>query len=159
MAKYAQGTNVSVEKSLAEIQQTLRRYGADGFGYAEFQGQAKVEFQAHKRFIRFIITMPGRHDSEFVHTASRKQVRSADVAYREWEAACRQRWRALALCIKAKLEAVESQISEFENEFMANIVMPDGKTVAEHVGPAIAEAYVSGNVNSMRALGFSPKEE
>jgi len=50
------------------------------------------------------------------------------------------------LVIKAKLEAVESGISVFEDEFMANIVMPDGRTVSEHVRPRIATAYESGEM-------------
>ena len=40
----------------------------------------------------------------------------------------RQRWRALALCIKAKLEAVECGITSFEEEFLAHVVMPNGQT-------------------------------
>jgi hypothetical protein len=55
-----------------------------------------------------------------------------------------RRWRALALAVKAKLEVVESGIATFEEEFMAHIVMPDGRTVGEHVAPRIEEAYTSG---------------
>jgi hypothetical protein len=43
--------------------------------------------------------------------------------------------------IKAKLEAVETGIATFEDEFMAHVIMPDGKRVAEHVQPWIAQAY------------------
>ena len=64
----------------------------------------------------------------------------------KWEQACRQRWRALALVIKAKLEAVESGITTFEDEFLAHIVMPDGQTVATHIKPRIAEAYEGGRM-------------
>jgi hypothetical protein len=51
------------------------------------------------------------------------------------------RWRCLALVIKAKLEAVESGITTFEDEFLAHIMMPDGQTVGQHVRPNIASAY------------------
>ncbi|MDD3798409.1 MAG: hypothetical protein PHE36_04435 [Novosphingobium sp.] len=64
-----------------------------------------------------------------------------DAALREWEQACRQRWRALALVIKAKLEAIDSGISEFDDEFMAHIVLPNGRTVSEEVRPKITSAY------------------
>jgi hypothetical protein len=53
----------------------------------------------------------------------------------------RQKWRALLLCIKAKLEAVESKIETFEEAFLAHVVMPDGKTVGDHTLTAIAVAY------------------
>jgi len=62
---------------------------------------------------------------------------------------CRQKWRALALVIKAKLEAVESGISVFEDEFMAAIVMPNGRTVSEEIRPRIAAAYESGNMPAL----------
>ena len=42
-----------------------------------------------------------------------------------YDQACRQRWRALLLVIKAKLEAVTAGISTIETEFLANIVLPD----------------------------------
>jgi hypothetical protein len=62
------------------------------------------------------------------------------------EVARRQRWRALALAIKAKLEAVESGIATFEEEFMAYIVLPDGQTVGEFLSPQIEAAYSSGRM-------------
>ena len=65
------------------------------------------------------------------------------------EQACRSRWRALALAVKAKLEAVAIGITTFEDEFMAHIVMPDGLTVGEHVRPRIASAYESGQVTPL----------
>ena len=48
--------------------------------------------------------------------------------------------------IKAKLEAVESGISIFEDEFLANIVLPDGTLVGDNVRTQIAYAYKSGDV-------------
>ena len=56
----------------------------------------------------------------------------------------RQRWRALLLCIKAKLEGVESKIESFEEAFLAHVVLPDGSTVGQHAAKSIALAY-SGN--------------
>jgi len=61
----------------------------------------------------------------------------------------RRRWRALALAVKAKLEVVASGIVGFDSEFMPYIVMPDGKTVAEHVSPSIAEAYAGGKMKAL----------
>ena len=37
-----------------------------------------------------------------------------------------------------------SGISEFDEEFMAQIVLPSGRTVGEEALPRIAEAYASG---------------
>lgn len=62
-------------------------------------------------------------------------------AAEEWEQACRQKWRALALLVKAKLEAVDAKISSVEEAFFADIVMPDGRTVYESAREQVAIAY------------------
>lgn len=65
---------------------------------------------------------------------------------KEWEQGCRQAWRALTLCIKAKLEAVSAGISEFEDEFLAHIVLPGGGTVSQWIRPQIENAYLTGDM-------------
>lgn len=62
-------------------------------------------------------------------TPTGRRTRSDDAAEKAWEQATRQRWRALHLVVKAKLEAVESGITVFDDEFLAHIVLPDGGTV------------------------------
>lgn len=51
--------------------------------------------------------------------------------------------------VKAKLEAIETGISSFDSEFMANIVLPGGGTVGEWMGPQIERAYLTGAVPAM----------
>lgn len=148
---FAEGTSVPVEKSQMEIAGTIRKYGAQGFQYGEFGNKAKVEFSAHGRLIRFVLALPTPNDEQFARkkvnakswAAATPQQRQAAA-----EAEVRRRWRALALVIKAKLEVVESGIAEFEHEFLPNTVMPDGRTVAEHVMPEVARAYELGRVES-----------
>lgn len=69
--------------------------------------------------------------------------------YAAWEQACRAKWRALYLIIKAKLEAVESGISTIEREFFYDIVLPDGNTVGEFLSPQLDMVYESGNMPPM----------
>jgi len=151
MSRYAEGTTVGVEKSRAEIEKTLTRYGATAFAYAWEGSRAVVQFQARERRIRFDLPLPDPKDPRFreYKRGNNTHARSPESAREQWEQACRQAWRALALVIKAKLEAVEAGITEFENEFLANIVLPDGKTVAQHVRPEVAIAYQSGKVQAM----------
>lgn len=154
MGKFASNTSVSVEKSRAEVESTLRRYGADGFryGWADRDGRRveQIDFSTHDRLVRFTLVLPSKDDKQFKYTEARRVRRSDKAAHDAWEQACRQRWRALALCIKAKLEAVECGISEFESEFMANIVDPvSGRTVGDVMRPQIAARYAgieSGNL-------------
>lgn len=146
MGKFATNTSVSAEKSRAELESTLNRYGASGFryGWGEVGGRRveQVEFLANDRSVRFTMQMPSRHDAEFLKTPARGNRRTEKAAYQAWEQACRQRWRALCLAVKAKLECVECGISEFEDEFLAQIVDPQtGRTMGETIRPQIAQRY------------------
>jgi hypothetical protein len=138
---YAESTSVPTDKSIAEIRQTLRRYGATGFMHAERASDAVIVFEMAERRIMFKLVMPSRSDRRFTHTEAKNQARTQAAAEAAWEQACRARWRSLGLVVKAKLEAVAAGIVEFEDEFMAQIVMPDGKTFSEHARPKIALAF------------------
>ena len=150
MTRYASDTSVSVSRSKAEIEAILERYGASQFMSGWDASQAVIGFTMpvgdEVRQVRFLLPMPDKADREFTHHS--KGMRTGDAALKTWEQACRQRWRALALVIKAKLEAVSAGISVFEDEFLANIVMHDGRTVSQHVRPTIAEIY-QGNIQPL----------
>lgn len=150
---YAANTDVSVERSRAELERTLQRYGASAFGYATRAGSATVAFEAHGRRITFELKMPDINDRRFTHTAIGRTKSSHASVVQAWEQACRQKWRALNLVVKAKLEAVEAGISEFEDEFLAFIALPNGGTVGEWMKPQIAHAYEQ---NQMPELMVGP---
>lgn len=134
MTKYAKNTQVQSGRSRDEIERTLTRYGAQGFIYGWQDNQAAIAFQMNGKHVKFIIPMPDR--LEFKRTPTGR-TRSASQINAEHEKAIRQKWRALGLVIKAKLEAVESGITCFEDEFMAHIVLPDGQTVGAWMRPQI----------------------
>ncbi|MFO7288191.1 MAG: hypothetical protein C0P79_015200 [Gammaproteobacteria bacterium] len=146
MSRFAEKTSVSSEKSRAEIESTLARYGATGFMYGTTATKAVVAFECHGRRVKFELTLPDPGSDEFVFTPARRTKRSPEDQYKAWEQAVRQRWRALALVIKAKLEAVETGITEFEEEFLAHIVLPGGQTVGQWMLPQVAAAYETGDM-------------
>jgi hypothetical protein len=146
--RYAEKTTVAAEQSRSEIERILTRYGADSFMYGWTDEGAVVAFRARGRHVKFVVGMPDRNDPAFTSYKRGQygavQQRTADAAEKLWEQATRQRWRALALVIKAKLEAVAAGISTFEAEFLANTMLPDGRTVDEWIQPQMSEAYASG---------------
>lgn len=148
MPRYAENTSVPVERSKAEIERTLHRYGASEYITGWNANQAMVGFKMKDRYVKFLLPMPRKEDEQFLLTPTGRE-RSPTQQHQAWEQACRQSWRALALAIKAKLECVESGISSFEQEFMAHIVLPNGKTVGEEVLPKVAAAYDSGKVQPL----------
>lgn len=140
--RFAQETTVPVEKTKAEIESLVTRYGATGFRSGWSGDISQVEFAAKERVIRFTLPLPSRDDKAFRTSKAGNPIFDQSKRLKLWEQACRQRWRALLLAIKAKLEAVSIGISEFEAEFLANIVDPiTGRTVGESVRPMIAARY------------------
>ena len=155
MARYASGTTVSSERSRAEIEAILRRYGADQFISGWESNRAVIGFRAQGRTIKFILTLPDRGDSQFRYTEKRQYARSPEETTRAWEQAVRQRWRALCLCIKAKLESVEAGIETFEEAFMPHIVLPTGETVSHWLTPQLEVAYQSGQAPKLLPFAAS----
>ena len=68
----------------------------------------------------------------FWYTLERHNKRTEQQAYAAWEQACRSRWRALYLIIKAN------------REFFYDVVLPDGRTAGEFLAPQIEAAYETG---------------
>jgi hypothetical protein len=114
---YAARTDVPLDRSIGEVVKALKKAGADRIAQAEEPGRIAVQCFLSDRLLRFAIELP------------------------DGPQARRQRGRALLLVIKAKLESIESGVETFEQAFLGNVVMPDGKTVAEHTAPRIAAAY------------------
>ena len=65
----------------------------------------------------------------------------------------RERWRALALLLKANLEAVSSGILTLERAFLAHLMLPDGTRVEEWLAPQIDAAYREGAMPPMLPAG------
>lgn len=128
---YAKGTTVAVDRSEAEIRALLRRYNASGFIIGESMGRAQIAFEMNNRRIIMRLELPERSEKRFHQTAARRNTRSPEAALAQWEQACREKWRSLVLCLKAKLESVQTGIETFDQAFMAHIALPSGETMGE----------------------------
>ena len=148
MSVYAKGTSVSAEKSRAEIETTLRRYGADRFAYATDATSAQVAFEAAGRRVRFSVQFDSLDEHRLTETG---RDRSDAAAYKAWEQSTRERWRSLCLLIKAKLEAIDSGIAEFETEFLPHLVLPGGVTIGERLAPQLEQVCSTGNLPPLLA--------
>ena len=145
---FAEGTSVPVERSRAEIEKLVVKYGATHFASGWMPGGAVLTFQVKDRFVRFDLPLPDENDKSFALSNRRRygaRVPNTDAQRRAArDQDHRRRWRALCLVIKAKLEAVESGITTFEEEFLAHLVVPGGKTFAQWALPQLAQAYERG---------------
>ena len=157
---YAQDTSVTVDRSKNEIERIVTKYGASQFttGWDQARGKAAIQFDMKNRRIRFVLDMPKPGDYATyerggaygtTHTrerTEREQLRKADQEMR-------RRWRSLLLVVKAKLEAVETGISEFEEEFLAHIVTASGQTIGEMILPKLDKVASSGKLPPLLPSG------
>ena len=77
------------------------------------------------------------------------RARKGNSVNEAFEAEMRRVWRALALVIKAKFEAVSSGIVSYEQEFLPFFVLPGGATVAEIMIPQLEIAYRTGKMPAL----------
>jgi len=153
MPKYAENTSVSASGSRAEIEQTLTRYGATAFMYGWEGRQAIVGFEINQRRYKIPVPLPDRNSREFTHTAARGYLRSPKDADTAWEQACRQRWRATALKIKADLEWAECTAHPVESVLQPFTMLPNGITVGNWLEPQIQLAYETGHMPPLLPSG------
>jgi hypothetical protein len=143
--RYASGTDVTSAKSRTDIEREFERYGAAAFAYGWDSGSATIMFEAEDRRFLLRIPLPDPKAPEFTMSSHKlsymRYPLAPDAARKRYEQAVRQRWRAVLLIVKAKLEAVASGITTLEQEFYAHILLPDGSTVGESTRAAIAMAY------------------
>ena len=144
---FAKGTEVPAEKTRLEIEALVEAKGAEAFAFAVDGGKASIRFRIQERLLRFDLPLPDLQDAAFqkVHRgAAGIQPRTPTGARSAWQQATRERWRALLLCIKAKFIAVEGGIVTFDEEFLAHVVMPDGRTVGEIAAEQLVLTYKPG---------------
>jgi hypothetical protein len=124
MAEFAKRTRVPVDRTRLQIEDMMRRRGADQFFSGADKERAVLAFRLNGRHMRFTLPLGD--------TRSQQQIMA--------------RWRALWLVIKAKLEAIDVGIITIEEAFLAETILPDRRTVADVMLPQIESAYGTGKM-------------
>lgn len=146
MTQYARGTDVSVDRTRAELERLLTAHGATGFGYGWESGHHRVVFRVADRMIRLEVSEPGR--AEFTRTPTGLSRSEAQITERVF-AETRRRWRSLLLVTKARFVAIEDGVMTLEQAFMADVVLPDGQTVSEWLHPQLDTAYATAEMPAL----------
>ena len=120
-------------KTRGEIEALLTRHGAG-------QILSGIDHQRRTGFVGF--TMASRQFRIPLLSV-------ADGRNRNPEQVERERWRALLLLIKGKLEYIAAGMSNAETEFVAHVVLPSGATVGDEIAPRLAEVYTTGEVRGL----------
>lgn len=125
---YGAYTKVPLDRTMSEINALLKKSGATRIAQVEDNGLLAFQCFIAERLLRFSVKLPERPQEQ------------------------RQRGRALLLVIKAKFEAVESEVETFDEAFLGNIVTPGGPTVADWLIPQIEQGYATGKMPTQLML-------
>lgn len=157
--RYAEGTQVSAERSRAELEELLRRHGAQEFAVYTSAERTVFMYRLKGSMVRHHVEYPADlqqfQTKNHYGTPLRKPDELTKRAEQEW----RRRWRALVLVCKAKLEIIESGGSTFEREFLADMLLADGQTVAQALVPKLREMYETGQQPDFPRLLLGPGKE
>lgn len=114
------------EVSVARSQEGIRKlvYSHKGTGISFMSRPPREGFEA-------LVTMQDRaYHIRVMATCQEKKNREQEE---------RRVWRVLYWHLKAMFEAADSGVIAVEDIILPYIVTPDGRTIAEHVGPKLAE--------------------
>lgn len=141
MPPFAKGTTVPVEKSRMEVDRYLNKRGAEAFATMSDAHRFVLQFRLKDRSVRFVVPTPAW-----------PKTGTADQRKRVVERELQRRWRALLLVLKAKFESIDSGITTFDQEFLAQMVAGDGRTVGEILVPEIEAGRLAGSGSGWLAL-------
>lgn len=133
--RFAEGTDVPVERSQAELAGILRKHGVLRQAWASAPEGDTLQFELEGHQYRLRIE---RFDAEGLHAqweldgrppTTLKYLPSDTQVQAEW----RRRWRAIVLLLKAKLEFAEGDQSTVVRELMPYALLRDGRTLEEAI--------------------------
>lgn len=148
---YASGTTVSAEKSRLELEGLLAKHGATQRAVLcdDVRGIVSIAFLIADRKYRLDVPLPNLAEYLKPKKPPYGFFTWAPIKRQAWsEGQCaqaqRERWRAVVLACKAKLELVRLGLSTVEREFLADLILPDGTTAAETLGAYMKDLLVHG---------------
>jgi len=165
MARYAEGTTVSVAVSQSEIRTLLARHGCQHFATAEEPGRSAIQFILGGLPYRFTVE---RADPEELRKAyiddqaakgrQHRYTIESRASYMDWpakaEAEWRRRWRARLLWLKATLEfATGEGADEIAAALMAHLVLPNGSTMQTWAAKQLPDAFANGTMPPLMLTG------
>lgn len=142
--RYAEGTNVSVDKTQNEIRALLAKHGVKHFAYAEEPTRAAIQFALHGLPYRFEVIRPTEAEVRAIYShLYSPQVDWAKRIEGEW----RRRWRARLLWLKATLEfAADEGTDAVSQALLAYLVLPGGSTMGAWADKQLPDAYREGKM-------------
>lgn len=159
---YAAGTSVDPSKTRSEIDTLLTKNGATHVAIQSAPDSATVAFEIAGKRYRITLPMPTMEQCKPGNKIPPRWYGMQASQREEWvrgqrDQRLRERWRALFLVMKAKLEIARiSGFSSVEKEFLADKILPGGTTVYEEVQEAFKTGLDQAEALKSRMLGAGP---
>ena len=115
MAKYAKNTSVPVSRSKQKIEELLESYGIEESFIGRSPRGDGIGFRYNGKVYKMNVPAPPKENK----------------TEKQYEQKLRQRLRILYMSTKMKFEEIEAGVISFEDQFLAQMCLPDGSTVAE----------------------------
>jgi len=135
--KYAEGTTVSVDRSIAELKRTCEKYGATNFGFLQGDASTAVFFKYEGRLYR--LDLHFQSSAKACNQAEEKKLKAEE----------RRKWRVLILTIKAMFESIENDVLAAPILLQPFTVLPDNTVLGERISATIEQAYLTGNMPTL----------
>ena len=116
MPRYAKNTTVPVARSKQKIEELLESYGIEESFLGRSPRGDGIGFKYNGKVYKMSVPLPKRDDFNTEN---------------QYQQAIRQRWRILYMSMKMKFEEIEAGVISFEDQFLAQMSLPDGTTVAD----------------------------
>ncbi|MBG7616507.1 hypothetical protein IWC96_14610 [Brevundimonas sp. BAL450] len=130
--RFAEDTSVPVSRTQDEIKSRLRQCGAESIAVFESDERSAIAFRLNTAMYRISVPVDPQ-----AKNAAQDQ---------------RRAWRLLGLLMKSKLEAVREGATTVEREFLADMLLYDGRTVSEWAAPQIEQANREGRMPTQMLL-------
>ena len=129
--RYAEGTDVPVDRSRGEITGILATHGVQRMGWTTSPEGDELGFELAGGTFRFTIRKPTLEDVRAAAEADGKDLRYILNWSAKVDAEWRRRWRANVLLLKAKLEFIDAGDTTIDRELLAYRVLNDGRTLEQ----------------------------
>ena len=115
MARYAKNTSVPVARSRQKIDELLESYGIDESFIGKSPRGDGIGFKYNGKVYKMNVPAPSKENK----------------TEKQYEQQLRQRWRILYMSTKMKFEEIDAGVISFEDQFLAQMCLPNGSTVAD----------------------------
>lgn len=114
--KYAKNTTVPVARSKQKIEELLESYDIEESLLGRSPRGDGIGWKYQGKVYKMSVPVPDRNDFNTEN---------------QFQQAIRQRWRILFMSMKMKFEEIDAGVISFEDQFLAQMSLPDGTTVAD----------------------------